>query len=189
MRDLLKGFLDHDISRREFAKGLTSLGFSGAAANSLIASVAAAEPLPRDGVKFEGTGADVMWETLLAADTRYVFGTTATGMSPIFDSMTVRPGAEWIMSVAESQATAMAHGYELASHKPGVLLVPGVAITSTMIMLYNAWKDRSSLVVISDGAEQRDSVPEYVSANGRLGRADDPVHEVALETRACGAHQ
>jgi len=150
MRDLLKGFLDHDISRREFAKGLTSLGFSGAAANSLIASVAAAEPLPRDGVKFEGTGADVMWETLLAADTRYVFGTTATGMSPIFDSMTVRPGAEWIMSVAESQATAMAHGYELASGKPGVLLVPGVAITSTMIMLYNAWKDRSSLVVISD---------------------------------------
>lgn len=150
MKDLLKGFLDHDISRREFAKGLTAMGFSGAAATSLIASVAAAEPLPRDGVKFEGTGADVMWETLMAADTRYVFGTTATGMSPIFDSMTIRPGAEWIMSVAESQATAMAHGYELASGKPGVLLVPGVAITSTMIMLFNAWKDRSSLVVISD---------------------------------------
>jgi thiamine pyrophosphate-dependent acetolactate synthase large subunit-like protein len=150
MRHLLKGFLDRDISRREFAKGLTSLGFSGAAANALIASVAAAEPLPRDGIKIEGTGADVMWATLLAADTRYVFGTTATGMSPIFDAMTVRPGAEWIMSVAESQATAMAHGYELASGAPGVLLVPGVAITSTMIMLYNAWKDRSSLVVISD---------------------------------------
>ena len=151
MRDLLKDFLDHDISRREFAKGLTSLGFSGAAANALIASVAAAEPLPRDGIKFEGTGAEIMWETLLAANIRYVFGTTATGMSPIFDAMTVKPGAEWIMSVAESQATAMAHGYELASGEPGVLLVPGVAIPSTMNMLYNAWKDRSSLVVISDG--------------------------------------
>jgi benzoylformate decarboxylase len=151
MRDLLKDFLDHDISRREFAKGLTALGFSGAAANSLIASVAAAEPLPRDGVKVEGTGAEIMWETLRAANTRYVFGTTATGMSPIFDAMTVAPGAEWIMSVAESQATAMAHGYELASGRPGVLLVPGVAIPSTMNMLYNAWKDRSSLVVISDG--------------------------------------
>jgi len=151
MRDLLKDFLDHDISRREFAKGLTSLGFSGAAANSLIASVTAAEPLPRDGIKFEGTGAEIMWETLLAANIRYVFGTTATGMSPIFDAMTVKPGAEWIMSVAESQATAMAHGYELASGEPGVLLVPGVAIPSTMNMLYNAWKDRSSLVVISDG--------------------------------------
>jgi benzoylformate decarboxylase len=151
MRDLLKDFLDHDISRREFAKGLTALGFSGAAANSLIASVTAAEPLPRDGIKFEGTGAEIMWETLLAANIRYVFGTTATGMSPIFDAMTVKPGAEWIMSVAESQATAMAHGYELASGEPGVLLVPGVAIPSTMNMLYNAWKDRSSLVVISDG--------------------------------------
>jgi benzoylformate decarboxylase len=151
MRDLLKDFLDHDISRREFARGLTALGFSGAAANALMASVAAAEPLPRDGVKFEGTGAEIMWETLRAANIRYVFGTTATGMSPIFDAMTVKPGAEWIMSVAESQATAMAHGYELASGKPGVLLVPGVAIPSTMNMLYNAWKDRSSLVVISDG--------------------------------------
>ena len=157
MRDLFKALLDHDISRRDFAKGLTSLGFSGAAANSMMASLAGAEPLPRDGIKFEGTGADIMWETLMAADTRYVFGTTATGMSPIFDSMTLRPGAEWIMSVAESQATAMAHGYELASGKPGVLLVPGVAITSTMIMLYNAWKDRSSLVVVSDGPS--DDIP------------------------------
>ena len=30
------------------------------AANALMASVAGAEPLPRDGIKFEGTGADVM---------------------------------------------------------------------------------------------------------------------------------
>jgi thiamine pyrophosphate-dependent acetolactate synthase large subunit-like protein len=111
----------------------------------------AAEPLPRDGVKVEGTGAEILWETVRAADTRYVFGTTGTGMSPIFDAMTVRPGADWIMSIAESQATAMAHGYELASGKPGVLFVPGVAIPSTMNMLYNAWKDRSSLVVFSDG--------------------------------------
>jgi thiamine pyrophosphate-dependent acetolactate synthase large subunit-like protein len=152
VRDLLKQFLDHDISRRKFAQGLTSLGLSAAAVKSVVASMAhAAEPLPRDGIKVQGTGAEILWETVLAADTQYVFGTTATGMSPIFDAMTVRPGAEWIMSIAESQATAMAHGYELASGKPGMLFVPGVAIPSTMNMLYNAWKDRSSLVVYSDG--------------------------------------
>jgi thiamine pyrophosphate-dependent acetolactate synthase large subunit-like protein len=152
MRDLIKQYLDHDISRREFASGLTSLGLSTAAVASVVTTMAkAAEPLPRDGIKFEGTGAEVLWETVLAADTKYVFGTTATGMSPIFDAMTIRPGAEWIMSIAESQATAMAHGYELASGAPGVLFVPGVAIPSTMNMLYNAWKDRSSLVVYSDG--------------------------------------
>jgi len=152
MRDLLKQFLDHDISRREFATGLTALGMSAAAVSSVVTSMArAAEPLPRDGIQVEGTGAEILWETVLAADTRYVFGTTATGMSPIFDAMTVRSGAEWIMSIAESQATAMAHGYELASGKPGILFVPGVAIPSTMNMLYNAWKDRSSLVVYSDG--------------------------------------
>jgi len=80
MRDLIKEFLDHDISRREFATGLTSLGLSTAAAASVVTSLAeAAEPLPREGVKFEGTGAEVLWETVRAADTKYVFGTTATG--------------------------------------------------------------------------------------------------------------
>ena len=79
MRDLFKQFLDHDISRREFAKGLTSLGLSTAAVHSVVSSLAqAAEPLPRDGVKVEGTGAQILWETVLAADAKYVFGTTAT---------------------------------------------------------------------------------------------------------------
>ena len=74
MRDLFKQFLDHDISRREFAKGLTSLGLSTAAVHSVVSSLAqAAEPLPRDGVKVEGTGAQILWETVLAADAKYVF--------------------------------------------------------------------------------------------------------------------
>lgn len=196
MRDLLKQFLDHDISRRGFAKGLTSLGLSTAAVNSVVASMArAAEPLPRDGVKVEGTGAEILWESLRAADTRYVFGTTATGMSPIFDAMTVRPGAEWIMSIAESQATAMAHGYELASGKPGVLCVPGVAIPSTMNMLYNAWKDRSSLVVFSDGPstdipfrnmfqQMEDWVEPMIQFTKWRWKLDDPRHIAEISRRA-----
>ena len=126
MRDLLKQFLDHDISRRELALGLAALGLSAAAVESVVADATA--DLPRDGIKVEGNGADVLLETFIAADLKYLFGTTATGMSALFDSMTLKPGVQWIMSIAESQATAMAHGYELASGETSAVFVPGVAI-------------------------------------------------------------
>jgi len=152
MRDLLQHFLDHDISRREFGAGLTALGLSTAAVNSVLAATDdESNEIPRDGIRVEGNGADILVETFRAADVRYVFGTTGTGMSPFFDSLTTKDGVEWIMSTAESQATAMAHGYELASGTPAVVFVPGVAIPSTMNMLYNAYKDKSSLLVYSDG--------------------------------------
>ncbi len=165
MRDLLQQFLDCEISRRQFGVGLTALGLSTSAVSSVLAATDdEASALPRNGIKVEGTGADILVETFLAADIRYVFGTTGTGMSPFFDALAKKdalaekePQAgrhriEWIMSVAESQATAMAHGYELASGSPSVVFVPGVAIPSTMNMLYNAYKDKSSLLVYSDGA-------------------------------------
>lgn len=162
MRDLLRQFFDQEVSRRKFGAGLTALGLSSAAVDSVLASADdESDALPRDGIKVKGTGADILVETFLAADIRYVFGTTGTGMSPFFDALTKKDaakkdaanasGIEWIMSVAESQATAMAHGYELASGTPAVVFVPGVAIPSTMNMLYNAYKDKSSLLVYSDG--------------------------------------
>ena len=151
MRDLLKQFLDRDISRRELTLGLTAVGLSAAAVESVVAEAAAeADELPRDGITVEGTGSEILLQTFIAADLKYLFGTTATGMSALFDAMTLKPGVEWIMSSAESQATAMAHGYELASGETSAVFVPGVAIPSTMNMLYNAWKDRSSIVVFSD---------------------------------------
>lgn len=156
MRDLLYKFLDHGISRREFGIGLTALGLGTSAVNSVLAAATDERAgLPRDGIKVEGNGADILVETFLAADVRYVFGTTGTGMSPFFDALTKKKGVEWIMSVVESQATAMAHGYELASGTPAVVFVPGVAIPSTMNMLYNAFKDKSSLLVYSDGASTK----------------------------------
>ena len=66
MRDLLQQFLDHGISRREFGAGLTALGLSTAAVNSVLAATAdEADVLPRDGIKVEGTGADILVETFL----------------------------------------------------------------------------------------------------------------------------
>jgi thiamine pyrophosphate-dependent acetolactate synthase large subunit-like protein len=152
MQDLLKRFIDHEISRRDFGKSLAALGLSAAAVESMVGAMAqAADPPPAEGVKFQGTGAEVMLETLRAANIKYIFGTTSTGMSPFFDALSMQTDVQWIMSIAESQATSMAHGYELASGDTAVLFVPGVAIPSTINNLYNAWKDRSAIAVFSDG--------------------------------------
>ena len=153
MRDLFKLFLDHDISRRDFATKLLAIGFSQIAVNSMIASVAEArDVIPREGKTVIGNGADILAETLIAADVEYIFATSATGMSPFFDALTLNNGMKYIASIAESQATSMAHGYELATGKTSILFLPGVAIPSAMNNLYNAWKDRSSIAVLSDGS-------------------------------------
>ena len=152
MRDLLKQFIDQDISRRDFGKGLLALGFSAAAVESVLGSLASAQvPPPETGQRLEGTGSEILLATLQAAGVRNIFGTTATGMSPFFDALALQDQTRLILSIAESQATSMAHGYELASGETAVLFVPGVAIPSTLNNLYNAWKDRSSIAVFSDG--------------------------------------
>ena len=118
MRDLLMQFLGREISRREFGQGLAALGLSAPAVNALLGNAASAQlPPPAEGVAFTGTGAEVLVETLRAAGVRYIFGTTATGMSAFFDALTLRPDPQMILSLAESQATSMAHGYELATNQ------------------------------------------------------------------------
>ena len=152
MRDLLKQFMDREISRRDFGRGLAALGFSVAAVESVVGAMAQAQvPPPAEGLRIEGTGSEILLKTLQAAGVRNIFGTTATGMSPFFDALALQSDTRLILSIAESQATSMAHGYELASGETSVLFVPGVAIPSTMNNLYNAWKDRSSIAVFSDG--------------------------------------
>ena len=135
MRELFKQFFDHDISRRDFSKKLLALGFSQVAANTLITSVAEArDVIPREGKKITGTGADILAETLRAANVEYIFGTSATGMSPFFDALTMNDDMQYIASIAESQATSMAHGYELATGKTAILMLPGVAIPSLSLI-------------------------------------------------------
>ena len=155
MRGLVKRFADGGLSRRDFTLGLAALGFSASAADAVASAldpgVALAQPLPAAGTRMKGTGAEVFVETLRAAGIRNVFGTTATGMSPFFDAITLRPDVRLILSVSESQATSMAQGFELASLRPAALFVPGVAVPSTLNNLYNAWKDRSAIAVFSDG--------------------------------------
>ena len=153
MQGHIKALLDGQLSRREFGKALAAWGFSVAATESVAQMVDEAGDRGGPGGKgrtVEGTGAEILVEALLAAGVEYLFSTTATGMTSIFDALASRPQMKFLLTLQEAHATAMAQGYELASGKTAAVLVPGVAIPSAMNNLYNAWKDRSALVVISD---------------------------------------
>ncbi len=78
MKTLVKKFLDKEISRRGFMKGMFALGFSTAAIDSVLNSIAYADTTPPSrGESFEGTGAEVLIEVLKAADIEYIFNSNS----------------------------------------------------------------------------------------------------------------
>ncbi len=99
-----------------------------------------------------GTGGEILAECLLAAGTDYVFDANSTGQSAFYDALMTRPELKLIVAVQEGQAVSMAHGYELASGRPGMLMLPSIGMPNALSNLYNAWKDRSALLVLSDGS-------------------------------------
>lgn len=123
--------------------------------------------LPDAGVKMVGTGGEILAECLLAAGGEYVFDVNSSGQASFYDALMARPELKAIIALQEGQAVSMAQGYELACGKPGVLMLPGIGMPNSLSNLYNAWKDRSSLVVLSDGSDTR------VSGRGGFQQADD----------------
>lgn len=152
MKILVKKFLDKEISRRGFVKGMLALGFSTNAIDSALSSIAYAETTPPSGGRsFTGTGAEVLLETLKAAGVEYIFNSNSTGQYSLYDALIDRPELKLILALQEGQAASMAQGYELGSGKPAALFIPGVGIPHASNNLYNAWKDRSAIVVLTDG--------------------------------------
>jgi len=160
MKELVRQLVDHQLSRRDFGKSLLAMGFSATAANSLINSIAGATEAGADELssyEFTGNGGEIIAECLKAAGIKYVFDTNSTGQTTFYDAVGQRPELNLIIALQEGQATSMAHGYELASGKTAALFMPSIGMPNTLCNLYNAWKDRSSLVVFSDG-QQTDQV-------------------------------
>ena len=101
------------------------------------------------------------------------------------DAVGQRPELKLIIALQEGQATAMAHGYELASGRTATLFMPSIGMPNTLCNLYNAWKDRSSLLVFFRRAEFDADRPRWFSAGGRLDAAHRAVYKVALAGKAC----
>jgi len=152
MRELVKKLLDNELSRRDFGRAMLAMGFSSAAAESVLSSVAQAADGPAQaGYEFTGNGGEIVAECLQAAGVEYVFDANSTGQATFYDAVGQRPDLKLIIALQEGQATAIAHGYELASGRTAALFMPSIGMPNTLCNLYNAWKDRSSLLVFSDG--------------------------------------
>jgi hypothetical protein len=152
MKDLIKQYLDHGISRRGLMTGLSALGMSSLAARSVAQSLApfgraAAAPAAAAVRTMKGTGGALFVQQLKAAGVRHIFFNPSTGDYPIFDALVDEPGIQLIKGIHEGAVVAMADGYARVSGKPGVVIVANIGLPNAMTQMVNSWKDQIPIVV------------------------------------------
>jgi thiamine pyrophosphate-dependent acetolactate synthase large subunit-like protein len=152
MRELMNSFLNGKVSRRGFIRKMISLGFTAAAANSMLGSLLSVESAPAaqiEGYKsIVGSGGELMVEQLKAAGVEYVFTNPGSYEVGFFDAFLHTPGMQHIMGLHEGIVISLADGYHKVTRKPAFVNVHVIAGTAQMSgQLYNAHCDGSSLVV------------------------------------------
>lgn len=173
MRDLIRDYLGRSISRRNFIRKATAAGFSLAAARSALASL---EPLARartpdlssaptaHTTRFVGTGGELLAEQLRAVGTRFIFVCNSSGMGALCDAVVDRPELQFIQAVSEHQTVAIADGFAKATGRASFACFSRVGGPLASANMYNAMKDRTPMVVLSDHADSQ--------ADGRDGHED-----------------
>src|SRR5262249_32534717 len=120
MRELVHRYINREVSRRAFVRGMTRWGFSLPAVASILDSLApiveAAEPARTSpGAQVTGTGGQLLVAQLYAAGVRLVFNCNGSGSYPIFDALVDRTDMHVIQVPQEGQMIAMAPGHALAA--------------------------------------------------------------------------
>ena len=168
MRELAREYLGRRLSRREFVRTATAAGFSLAAARSAasaLAPIAApAGSAAGRATPFTGTGGELVAEQLRAAGVRFLFVCNSSGMGALCDALVDRPDLQLIQATSEHQAVALADGYAKASGTVGFACFSRVGGPLASSNMYNAMKDRTSLVILTDHADTQ--------ADGRDGHED-----------------
>jgi thiamine pyrophosphate-dependent acetolactate synthase large subunit-like protein len=155
MRTLVRQYLDNEISRRGFLGQLSALGVSVASAQALLASLTVAEAAdsPEEGASSsriaQGNGSDLLFDSLLEADVKYIFHGCGGGINRFFDSIVTRPKIQNFLATNEGQCIAMAEGYHIASGgEIGVAIIPRPGLMNAGGNIHNAMVNRSSLIVL-----------------------------------------
>jgi thiamine pyrophosphate-dependent acetolactate synthase large subunit-like protein len=152
MQDLFKQYLDRDISRSALLRGLTAAGLTASAASAFAdglrpeAASAQAAPTPQRTIR--DTGGTLFVQQLKAAGVRYYFFNPSTGDAPIFDAISNEPSIQLIKGIQEGVVVGMADGYARLSGKIGVCSIANVGLPNGMTQLVNAYKDRTSLLIV-----------------------------------------
>jgi len=158
MRDLVKDLINARISRRGFLAGMATASYSLTAAKSALAAV---EPfIPGSEVSsalsrtVTGTGADLLVQQMLETGTQYLFVANGSGLGPVCDSLVDHPGLQLIQATHEGQVVSIADGYAKASGKTAFGMYSRVGLPNSSSNMYNAMKDRTPLVTLSDHSDR-----------------------------------
>ena len=156
MQKLVRDLLNAKLSRRGFLASMAAAGYSLSAAQSALQSVSPFVPGAKAAEAFTrsvtGTGGDLLAEQIIEAGARYMFVTNGSGLGPLCDALVTRPQIQFIQAVHEGQAVAMADGYAKATGKIGFGMYSRVGLPNSSSNMYNAMKDRTPLVLLSDHA-------------------------------------
>jgi thiamine pyrophosphate-dependent acetolactate synthase large subunit-like protein len=156
VRDLVKDLVEQRLTRRAFLARMTAAGYTAAASQSVLASVSpfvqgsAPESLTRSVV---GTGGELLAEQLIEAGAKYMFVSNGSGLGPLCDALVTRPQIQFIQATHEGQVVAIADGYAKASGKIGFGMYSRIGLPHSSANMYNAMKDRTAVVLLSDHAE------------------------------------
>lgn len=147
MRHLIASYLNSDLSRRGLFEALAGLGFTAAAAKSLMAPLEASEN-GRGATAMTGTGGELVVAQMKAAGVEYLFTNPGSFEVGFFDAFLGQDHTQLIMGLHEGIVISLADGYYRTSGKPGFVNLHVIAGTAQAAgQMYNASKDGSALVV------------------------------------------
>src|SRR6266576_449519 len=103
-----------------------------------------------EGATVPRSGRFAIIEQLLADDVRYMFGNPGTVEQGFLDALGSHPELQYILTLQETIAVAIADGYARATNGAAVVqLHSGVGLGNGVGMLYQAKRGGSPLVVIA----------------------------------------
>jgi acetolactate synthase I/II/III large subunit len=165
-------------SRRTFLKGAAIAGAAGAAVAILPENHALPQasppppkpplpppaPKPRiEGGQVRDAGSDFMVDVIKALNIGYVACNPAHSFRGLHESLIDYGGnkqPEFLLTLHEESAVAMAHGYFKVAGKPMIALMHGtVGVQHAAMAIYNAWCDRVPVIVVG-GNELDAAKPE-----------------------------
>ncbi len=170
MRELVTRFLNHGISRREFVRNLSALGFTASATAAILEPLEAMELSAGDvsaaaETSVTGSGGELFVAQASAAGVEYLFTNPGSFEVGFFDAVVDHPQIQLIEGLHEGIVISMADGYHKVSGRPGFVNVHAVAGTAQMAgQLYNASRDGSALVVTAGLNDNEAWSDDYVLA-------------------------
>lgn len=168
MRSFVMDYLNQGLSRRGFLKAMASAGFTMAAAESVLQSLAPLAHAQSAGKSywkpFEGNGGAMLAEQLLQSGTEYLFVGNGSGLGALCDGVIERPKLKMVLATHEAHVVAMASGYAMASGKTAFCMYSRVGASHSTGNMYNAMKDRLPIVIAVDRAD--------TTEDGRDGHED-----------------